>query len=479
MPDPTYTLEIEFSTGSYTDVTSDCFRISINRETATYERGLSMGRCELELDNHERRYSPLNTSGPHYGYLNPNKKVKVVANYNTTTYTLFTGFIDSYTIDPQIGMRSVYIQASDMIKNMKLQTINMPFRVNIGVGSLFSEVLSYATVPLSDRHVHDFMDTVAFVWFENRKPTDVLDNLLTYGNFGAYVSGSGILHIHDRHFNMEGSVVASYNEFFGLSYSRDESNIGNIIRVSGNPREQSTELAVVAGLQEVITIPGSSKNSFWLSYMDPITQETNTPVNSIIFPVPQTDYTFNSAPTGLGTDLTSFMTITGAMLSTTAIFSLTNTIATKGYVTKFNLRGYPILRKPTVSYEAEVASSQAAYGRRAYIIESDFINTLQYSKDYVTYLMYEHLDPVDNVPFSLKNQFPDILQRELTDIVHIVESNTALSIDGIILSLSHDINFERGIEHSVQYDVDRWADPEWLLLEHPTKGVLDSRKVGF
>lgn len=481
MPDPTYTVEIEFESGSYTNVTTDCLRLSINRESANYERGLSMGRCTLIFDNHQKKFSPLNPTGPYYSYLNPNKKIKVTANYNTVSYALFTGFLDTFTIDPvPFGSESVNIEASDVIKNLKLQTINMPFKVNIPVGSLVTDILSYSIVPIADRHIDDFPDILSFAWFEKKEPTGAINDLLTYGNYSSYVAGDGKVHIHNRHHGIGDTVVASYNEFYGLNFSRNEEGLGNRITVSGVPHEQSADRAVVSGLQELAGIVGSGSTSFWLSFIDPLTQKNDIPVNSVVFPVPHTDYTFNSAGNGSGTDLTSFTTVTGEIFATTAIFSLTNTVGTYTFITKFNVRGYPIQEKPKVSQELEVSSSQVAYGKRSYTIVSNFIDTLLYASDYTTYLMYEHKDPVDEISFSLKNQWPDVLERELTNKIHISEPNTYLYIDGMIMNLSHDISFERGLEHVVKYEIEmREQETTWLILDNSTRGILNTNTLGF
>lgn len=482
-----YSVSLNFSGSFYTEITNDCLRTSINRDIATYEDGLSVGRCELLLDNATRKYSPLNTSGPYYGNLNPNKPIKVSAIHTSSlgvvsSYSLFTGFLDTYTIDPKLGNQTVHIQASDLIKNMNLQTVNMPLKTNIPVGSLFTEVLSYSLVPEANKHVHGFNDTIAFAWLRDREPTGIINDLLTYGNYGAYVAGDGVLHVHDRHFNMEGTIVASYNEFFDLAYSRDESDMGNIVRVTGHPRVQSTTINTIGFISDIITIPASNgTNSFWLEYIDPDTLDTRTPATSVSAPsVSSGTLTANSQPTGLGTDLSSYITVNAEFFADTSINSLINTHPTlTAYLLKYTLKGYSIQEKPSISHVIEVASSQTAYGKRDYTIESDFISTLQYTKDYTTFLMYEHIDPTDNISITMKNHWPDILQRELSDVIHIVESNTAIAKDVLIKSLSHEISFERGLEHVVSYTTKIWGDPVWLVLSHTTKGQLDYRKVGF
>lgn len=481
LPVPSYNVLIEFTANSYTNVTTECLRFSINRDIASYEKGLSVGRCDMIFDNHERKYSPLNSGSPYSGFLNPNKQILIQATYITSTYTLFTGNIDSFTIDPKLGNRTVHVQASDLLKNIDLQTINMPLKTNINVGSLFTDVLTHALVPETSRHVHPFKDILQFAWLRDRQPTGIINDLLTYGNYGSYISGEGLFHVHDRYFNMESTCVASYNEFLDLSYSRDESDMGNIIRVTGHPKAQSTNINTIAFITDVIEIPALGYNSFWLEYIDPDTLETRTPATSVFTSI-NSDYTANSDKTGIGTDLTSYINVNPAFFADTSIISFYNSHPTlTAWLTKFQLRGYSIQTKPSLSHVIEVSSSQLAYGKRDYTIESDFISTLSYTKDYAKFLVVDHKDPSDNVTITLKNIWPDILQRELSDIIHIVESNTSLNNNVTIMSLSHEISFERGLEHIVTYSSEIYEQIAWIVLNDPVKGILQStgRTVGF
>lgn len=478
MPNPTYTVEIAFTSNSYTNITSDCLRLSINRELATYESGLSMGRCEFIVDNNQKKYSPLNSASPYYGYLNPNRPVRVNVTYITSTYTLFTGFLDALTIDPQFGKQSVHIQASDVVKNLKAQTISMPIRANINVGSLVSEILSYATVPVSDRHVHSFTDTLAFSWFEKREPIGILNDLLTYGYYNAYVAGNGQIHVHDRLFALEETVVGSYSEFYGLTYNRSEEDMGNIVKVTGHPRKLSTSINTIAWITDLVTIPGSGYASFWLTYVDPETLESDTPAQSVMAPVSSMDYLAYYDTLGLSTNLTSNLQVSTGRFGTTAVCSIFNTKGTKANLLKFQLRGYSIQQKPPVSFETESSSSQTLYGKKNYEVESDLISEFEHTQNYANFLLYTHKDPENAITVTLKNQWPDILDLELSNIINIDEDNTSINAPCTIKSLDHDISFERGIEHVANYNVQIWDDADILILDHPTRGIV-GRRLGF
>lgn len=480
MPDPVYSLAIEFVTGSFTNVTSDCLHLSFTRNLATNDSGLSIGTCDFILQNEERKYSPTNSASPYSPNVVPNKRIQVQATYSGSTYPLFTGYIDNFGINPVIGNRTVHIQTSDRVKQIDNSEVDLPFQINYNVGSLFTDILSCSGVASADRAVDSIPDKVTFAWFNDRKGSGALNELLTYGNYKLYVGGDGKVNIFNRSHNWESIAVASLNEFLDLSYSLNIEDISNVIRVEGTPRKLSTNISTVAFLGTVETIPASGYSSFWLTYADPINNERPTPANSVIFPVANVDYTITTQPEG-GTDLTTTTSVNGILFGTTAVFSLFNGSGVIAYVNQFQLRGYPLQRQPTVAYQKAVSSSQALYGKLLYTINSDLIDDLQFAKDYVNMLMTKKKDLTGKTSFSLKNQWPSQLFLELGTLVSIVESQTTISSVFLVTGITHNIETSRGLEHTTDYQLELWREGyPLLLLDSSSYGKLDDgRQLAF
>jgi hypothetical protein len=101
---PALTIEF-YLNGSWVDVTqyvrSGSTRIGRRDELDTFQPG----SITLEVDNRDRRFDPLNTAGPYYGYLLPGPavKVRVRATWSAITYDIFNGYIDGWGISPQIN----------------------------------------------------------------------------------------------------------------------------------------------------------------------------------------------------------------------------------------------------------------------------------------------------------------------------------------------------------------------------------------
>lgn len=474
MPDPTYTVAVEFVSGSFTNITSDCLRLSWNKELATYERGLSMGRLNLIIDNYSGNYSPPNSVSAYYPNLLPNKPIRIQATYDSSIHNLWNGYIDSYTIDPQYASRVTNIQASDRMKNLNRQNINFLFRTNYNVGSAFTDILSMAGVNSANRVIDAFTDTLAYMWFEDRQPAGAIDEIVKFGNYKAFIDGQGRVNIRNRYFNAEGTVVASITEFYGLNYTLDEEDIGNIIQVGGDPRKISTSVNTIAWLDQIISIPASGWTSFWLTYVDPVTLETPTPATSITLPVATTDYLTNTQSDGAGANLTASTSVYVAAFATTAVCSIFNgDAANTSYVTLFKMRGYSLQRKPNVKAEIQVASSQSMYGERIYTLDSPLISELSYAQDYAAYLRDTHKDPTDKVSVSVKNQWDYQLRAEVGDMIWIYEPIINLHSAFVVMGVQHEISWENGLEHVVTYDTEIWKNPDVLILDSATLGKLD------
>lgn len=83
-----------------------------NLETDDFQAGL----CTLVLPNADRTYDPDYTAGTYYGKLLPNRRVRVLSNYNGTNYPLFCGFTPDdweQTSDPSDNDGTVTLQCVD------------------------------------------------------------------------------------------------------------------------------------------------------------------------------------------------------------------------------------------------------------------------------------------------------------------------------------------------------------------------------
>lgn len=116
---PTVTVEIAFATDplatpTWTDV-SDYFRGGRWNHGRAHERAtFEPGTAEVVLTNTDRRFDPLHASGPYYGDLLPNRRIRITATWDATTYDCWYGFVDEWRQDPRGGV--CVVTATDAFK---------------------------------------------------------------------------------------------------------------------------------------------------------------------------------------------------------------------------------------------------------------------------------------------------------------------------------------------------------------------------
>jgi len=98
---PTVAVDVSFSTGpfdtpSWTSIVGDVKAVSTSTGRSARFGEFEPGEAEVTLNNRARKFDPLHAAGPYFGDLKPNKRVRVRATYDGTTYEVFTGFVNGW-----------------------------------------------------------------------------------------------------------------------------------------------------------------------------------------------------------------------------------------------------------------------------------------------------------------------------------------------------------------------------------------------
>jgi hypothetical protein len=113
-----------------------------------YEDTASDSRLRLVLDNHDRRYSPENASGPLGDKVRPYVPVRVQSHDGTTTRTHWVGWIE--TIEPDVnvyGQRRVTITAAGPMLFFKNAETDIDLQINQRTDAIVDTLLSEVTIP--------------------------------------------------------------------------------------------------------------------------------------------------------------------------------------------------------------------------------------------------------------------------------------------------------------------------------------------
>lgn len=475
MEHPIYIVEIEFTANIWTDVSADCSHVTISRQIGTIDSGLSVGTAEVLLRNDTGKYSPSNATSPYFPNVTTYKNVRIRSTYLNGTYYLFSGVVVGYSVDPARGNRICIIQCSDRMTLLQYRYINLPLKVDINVKALLEDVLDEAGI--TARTIDALYDTIPFVWFRNRRPIEVLNEMIIFGNYKMYVDPAGTLKIRDRYMGLAGTSIATYNDsFVEMGYVLTPDNIANHVSVSGTPRRIAAAVTVVANLEDIILIQAGQTITLTLTYYDTLTNESGVPATEMVTPVATTDYTANTKHDSTGADKTGQLTINVTFQGASADIDIENNNSVQVYLTKMQLRGKPIQKQPVISATADDVPSQVTNGQRDYSIESEYIGTFRHAQDYAGYIIATRKNSRHGLTIGIKNVWPDSLEREIGDIITVIEPVTGINGKYVVIGIDHDIVSFDGIEHIASMQLEQWVDSEYLVLDDPVLGKLDGTR---
>jgi hypothetical protein len=142
----------------------------------------------------------------------------------------------------------------------------------------------------------------------------------------------------------------------------------NLVKVTGDIRavqETQNIYSFVVDTNNPISVSGGNTESHFFQFTDPIVS-----IETI------TDYTFNSAVDGTGTDLTSSVSVSSTdLFAKTVKITFTNASATKAYLTELKIDGDPAIVVRGINEELKNTISIGNYDEKRLEITNDFVQT--------------------------------------------------------------------------------------------------------
>jgi hypothetical protein len=121
---------------------------------------------------------------------------------------------------------------------------------------------------------------------------------------------------------------------------------------------------VLFTLNHTIQIGAGQTETFTGTYKDPNQEAQSVCGISMVTPVATTDYLFNTAADGSGSNITADLTVTASYGTNEVKYTLVNGNAGTGYVTFLQARGKGVYVYQPIEYNAEYADGISADGRR-------------------------------------------------------------------------------------------------------------------
>lgn len=146
------TNELSTSASSFVTV-PDVQDISISRGRDDIFQHYNAGQATIRFLDRNGDWNPNYTAGPYYGKIRPLNKIQITATYNSTTYYLFSGYVESYDYEFEIkpAFPTVTIQAQDGFRLLALNNIETVTGAAAGetTAQRLVEILAEAAWPTS------------------------------------------------------------------------------------------------------------------------------------------------------------------------------------------------------------------------------------------------------------------------------------------------------------------------------------------
>jgi hypothetical protein len=236
-------------TGVGDDVTSRALEASglsmtYGRDQVRELSPMVAGSADLGLDNTSRDYSPDNLASPLAGNVLPARPVRVTAFDVGTTYTLFQGFTDDYSIDPAPPVPTVAITALDAVAKLKGAQVTTELYSGIRTGTAIGYVLDALGWPAELRDLDPGATTVRWWWAEDEDAFDAVQKLVQSEGPPAMLTSDeqGRIVFRDRHHRLLTAAATTSQQTFtdessgepsftAMAYDHGWSNIVNSVSV--------------------------------------------------------------------------------------------------------------------------------------------------------------------------------------------------------------------------------------------------------
>jgi|GEM_PF-1040009 len=496
MPQATYTLEMELSYNTWTNITADwqiAAPLTIERGIEPGERVARIGRMSLTLYNPDGRYTPGHANA-RPGF-NSGIGVRLKANDGTTTRTLFYGRLaritesvrtipnpalqDTVQIEVEddiAALRRVPVGVFNLILNATPRAvINAIVNASFTPPGLFGywrlghnpqSKLGTAKLPGDYTGKNFDLGQSVFPWVGDTWPPslpadaamrDVCDS--EFGYFAIAADGTPIFadrHNRPKHITVDATLTGG---LAGIEVERSEARLINDITVIVHPRTVGGTPDVLWQSGKSIRVNYNQPVEMEARFIDPNQQVAWIGAQSLIVPIAGVDFTATDKADGTGTDLTANVLVTLEAGATSALLRL-EILKTKkkprAFIHGLRLRGYPLRAFLPVSITKHDDTSLLTHGHHPQRFDMSLQDDAGVARDVAGALISNRKDPRAWITVTVEAVtsaalLTQALAREVGDRLSVTDSALALSSVGCFIeSIRHDIT-HGGASHRVTW----------------------------
>jgi hypothetical protein len=243
------------------DVSNQVNKVETNRGRNAQADQFQTGSLSLRIVDQNGDFNPQNPASPYYNLLVPMRKVQITATYAGNTYTIFSGFITSYTTTTPLNADEVTyttiaaVDAMRLAQNAQISTVPGAAAGNLS-GTRINQILDAIGWPNSERDVDAGLTTLQADPGTARTSLNAMQVVATseYGAF--YVDATGRFVFQDRSatvstiantptvFNDNGTDIGYANAVWRLDDTLIY-NSASITRVDGTTQTATNTASVI------------------------------------------------------------------------------------------------------------------------------------------------------------------------------------------------------------------------------------------
>jgi hypothetical protein len=464
------------------DILSSGIQLSYGRDQSRQLSPASIGTASFVLNNSNRTYSPDNVSSPLSGNLDPARPMRGQVTYGGTTFPLFRGRINEYTVQADRGDRTASFTFLDMQSSIQGNKLSTEIFLSIRTGEAISKILDLVGWT-GGRDIDPGATIIPFWWLESTDALAAIQDLVKSEGPPAiaYAGPDNTFVFRDRHHRIlrtasitsqatfsarmvdcAAPAVTGFDFTAPFAYENGWRDIVNSVAFEVGQRAPSPDITVVWTSDSAVSLSDGETTAIGISASDPF-------INAIV-PVVGTDYVMTTGVVSVtlsktsGQSATIYLTAVGGPATLAGL--------------QLRAQAIPVAR--TVKVSQRDPGSIAQHGEQSYPEQVPWANYQDaFAITSMILLQYSERRPTVQLRIVSKNPayYMQVLGRSISDRIHITNNEVSVDDDFFVERLAHQVERQNQAGLAPVHSLVMGCEKQPARLANPF--TFDKRGAGF